>query len=244
MNKTKRSTVILQDWMYDLCLRLPEIIAYAIIFGFSQDGESDFHGGRTYLCRKLCCTKHTVDAVLRTLEDRGLIRRKDAVIIKGKEFNTYVAILPEDAQPVQPTAEEVLIPAPAPAQAVEAKPAPAKFDFRRELLGLGVSAETVDAWLQVRKAKKMVNTKLAFDAVVREVNNADVSAEECIRLAVEKSWGGFRAEWLQNAAQSAYHPAGGSATRPAPEKPRRGGVMASEEINAAAMEAYRNIVNS
>ena len=78
--------------------------------------------------------------------------------------------------------------------------APAKFSFRDSLRGLGVSAATVDAWMQVRKAQHAVNTEIAFQAVERELKKAAAaghSAEDCIRLAVEKSWRGFNASWLE-----------------------------------------------
>ena len=76
----------------------------------------------------------------------------------------------------------------------------AKFSFRDSLRGLGVSAATVDAWMQVRKAQHAVNTEIAFQAVERELKKAAAaghSAEDCIRLAVEKSWRGFNASWLE-----------------------------------------------
>lgn len=71
------------------------------------------------------------------------------------------------------------------------------FDFRKELETLGVSSEVAEAWLQVRKAKRAVNSRIAFDKVAREVAKSGKSADECIRTAVERSWSGFEASWLE-----------------------------------------------
>ena len=77
---------------------------------------------------------------------------------------------------------------------------PARFDFYKALRELGVSQEVADAWMQVRKAKKAVNTEIAFNAIAKEIAKAGKPADTCIRLAVEKSWCGFKAEWLENDA--------------------------------------------
>lgn len=71
------------------------------------------------------------------------------------------------------------------------------FDFRKELETLGVSSEVAEAWLQVRKAKRAVNSRIAYDKVAREVAKSGKSADECIRTAVERSWSGFEAAWLE-----------------------------------------------
>ena len=74
----------------------------------------------------------------------------------------------------------------------------APFDFRRSLLALGVSAEVADAWLQVRKGKRATNTQIAFEATAREIAKAGISADDCIRIAVERSWSGFSADWIKD----------------------------------------------
>ena len=221
--------------MYDLGLRLPEVVAYAVIFGFSMDEESDFHGGRAYLCRKLSATKHTVDRALQTLEERGLIRKASRQI-GGVTFSTYVAVLPEDIDaPAAGAQEPVAVPE---AVSVPVAKKPKKFDFLASLLALGVPSDLADAWLQVRKAKKMVNTAIAFEAFEREVNLAGIPASECVKVCVEKSWGGFRAEWLQNALQSGSRGASGFYPGRGTETPRRGGIMGSEAIVEDAVREY------
>lgn len=79
-----------------------------------------------------------------------------------------------------------------------------KFIFRDELIKLGVNDQIVDDWLIVRKNKKSSNTKIAYDAIVREINKSGFSANDCIKIAVERSWCGFNASWLKNIDLSEY----------------------------------------
>lgn len=93
---------------------------------------------------------------------------------------------------------------------------PAKFNFRKALLDAGVEPEVADAWLQVRKAKKAVNTEIAWKAIEKEIGKTASSANDCIRLSVENSWSGFKAEWCQVAtARTRTTPAPSQASRPA-----------------------------
>lgn len=89
----KTGFVNIQEWMYELgCEDLREIVAYAIIFGFSQDGESKFEGSLQYIMRLLRCSKPTAISTLRTLVDKGLIT-KEQLSIQNVTFNRYAANL-------------------------------------------------------------------------------------------------------------------------------------------------------
>lgn len=71
-----------------------------------------------------------------------------------------------------------------------------RFDFKQALLEIGVSQQTAEDWIQVRKAKKAANTETAFKGVQREISKSGLSPEQCITIAVERSWQGFKAEWI------------------------------------------------
>lgn len=73
-----------------------------------------------------------------------------------------------------------------------------RFDFKSALVQIGVSPAIAEDWLKVRKGKKATNTETAFKSIEREILKSGRSAEECITLAVENSWSGFKAEWLFN----------------------------------------------
>lgn len=76
-----------------------------------------------------------------------------------------------------------------------------RFNFKNELIALGVSEEVADAWMQVRKTKRATNTKIAFDRIAAEISKSGKTADECVRIAVERSWQGFQAEWVVRDAQ-------------------------------------------
>lgn len=77
-----------------------------------------------------------------------------------------------------------------------------RYDFKKALLEIGVSEQTAKDWMEVRKERKAANTETAFQGIEREILKSGRSAEECIRVAVENSWRGFKAEWLFNQQQS------------------------------------------
>lgn len=70
------------------------------------------------------------------------------------------------------------------------------FDFLKSLKALGVSDQLARDWMAVRKTKRATNTKTAFDRIKAEFDKSGHPAEDCVRLAVENSWSGFKAEWM------------------------------------------------
>ena len=71
-----------------------------------------------------------------------------------------------------------------------------RYDFKKALMEIGVSEQTASDWMEVRKERKAANTETAFKGIEREILRSGMSAEDCIRLAVENSWRGFKAEWV------------------------------------------------
>lgn len=84
--------VVVQSFMVnDLHLKGNELIAYAVIYGFSQDGESWFTGSRSYIAEWCGASKNTVSRALSKLVDKGLIERRDNDI-NGMTFVDYRAV--------------------------------------------------------------------------------------------------------------------------------------------------------
>ena len=71
-----------------------ELNAYALIYGFSQDGVSTFNGSIEYIREWLGCSRQTVFNVLKRLSDLGLLH-KENVDFNGTTFCRYTAIRPE-----------------------------------------------------------------------------------------------------------------------------------------------------
>ena len=83
-----RGYTLIQDWMLDLPLSLVETTIYAVVYGFSQDGESAFNGSLSYMARKCKSSKDTARRALRKLQELGYIERI-VIPVNGVEFNTY-----------------------------------------------------------------------------------------------------------------------------------------------------------
>lgn len=87
------SYTAIQDWMLDLGLDIYETVAYAVIFGFSQDGESTFKGSLAYLGRKMMCSRSTVIRSLKEMTERGFLQKIE-ITRNGVKFCEYRAIVP------------------------------------------------------------------------------------------------------------------------------------------------------
>lgn len=74
----------------DLQLKGLELMTYAIIYGFSQDNDSEFAGSLSYLMAWTGATKPTAIKVLKSLVDKDLIEKK-TYTINGVTFNKYKA---------------------------------------------------------------------------------------------------------------------------------------------------------
>ena len=73
-----------------------------------------------------------------------------------------------------------------------------KFNFKNELLALGVDKEILSDWLTVRKNKKASNTKTALKGLITEITKSGLMVNDAIEYAAKKSWAGFKAEWYFN----------------------------------------------
>lgn len=80
-----RPFVLIQDWMFDLGLNPSEVIAVAVIYGFTQDGKHTCHASLPYFQRRCCVNKRNAIRVLSKLEKMGLL----TVGRKAGEQNEY-----------------------------------------------------------------------------------------------------------------------------------------------------------
>lgn len=85
----------IQGWMINrLGIKGITLSVYAIIYGFSQDGESEFTGSLQYLCDFTGGTsKPTIIKALKELVEKGYIIRREEYT-NGVQFNRYKANLP------------------------------------------------------------------------------------------------------------------------------------------------------
>lgn len=210
----EKTYTVIPDFLLDYDLSLVETVALSVIYGFCQDGKSDFHGSYTFLARKTKLTRRGIMKVISRLESRGLITKKTEEYGGVKSCSMRTNIGSEHSSPVVNTVHRggerrslggsehgspnnIII-----ENIREKKDKPISFSFLNSLMALGVSEETARDWMQVRKEQHAVNTKTAFDRIKREIDKSGKSAEECIRTAVEKSWRGFEASWMPKAPKN------------------------------------------
>jgi len=75
---TKLGYIVILPWMReDLDLKGNELLVYALIHGFSQEAQGCFFGSLNYICRACGCTIPTTIEVLKRLQNRGLIHKRE-----------------------------------------------------------------------------------------------------------------------------------------------------------------------
>ena len=62
----------------------------------------------------------------------------------------------------------------------------------------GVSVQTAEDYLTIRKAKRLPLTKTALLQIQAEANKAGLTVEQALVYAIGNGWASFRAGWLQN----------------------------------------------
>lgn len=191
--------IAIQGWMRtQLNLKGNELLIYALIYGFSQDGESRFKGSRKYIADWCGCSMNTVDRTLNSLVSKGLIAKYPHIDDNGSRLVDYAAILTTmPSTPVQaPVQAPTLTQAPATAQGPwadstgttteqsqptitnpEPEPQPKKTRKTKSFDDI-IDAYTNDpqtkdllgAWLQNRKAKRAAMTDRAIQGCIGKLD--------------------------------------------------------------------------
>lgn len=213
----KDNYIVIQGWMRELGIGGNDLLAYALVFGFSQDRKSRFSGGLDYVMSWLGCNRKTACSVMARLTERGLLK-KETVYDGALKYCEYKAVVPSsidhskiyygdgknyygDDSKNYHGAMVKITPNNKDTKIKEDKrdstytPLP-PFDLYKALLAEGVNAATAHDWLQVRKTKRLANTETGWKETLAEIRKTGYSAEYCIRTAVAQGWGGFRADWL------------------------------------------------
>lgn len=89
--------IAIQGWMRTkLELKGYELLVYALIYGFSQDGNSKFSGTRRYIAEWCGCSMRTVDNTLTSLLSKKLIVKHEKYVNMIRVCD-YTAVPPEIA---------------------------------------------------------------------------------------------------------------------------------------------------
>lgn len=193
--------IAIQGWMRTkLNLKGNELLIYALIYGFSQDGNSSFKGSRKYIADWCGCSLDTVDRSLGSLINKGLISKYPHTDDRGNRLVDYAAILTAPAATTTPPATKAATQTTAAAQAhaqdpwsdatnanteqfqppvaePEPQPQPKKTrkakSFDAIIDAYTSDPETKDllgAWLQNRKAKHSAMTDRAIQGNIKKLD--------------------------------------------------------------------------
>lgn len=210
--------VTIQGWMRtQLNLKGNELLIYALVYGFSQDGESRFKGGRKYIADWCGCSLDTVDRSLGSLINKGLLVKYPHTDAYGNRLVDYVAIqststaTPAPAATQAPTATHdpwASTPNATPKQSQtlsaepEPKPQPKKTRKSNSFNDI-IAAYTSDpttkdllgAWLQNRKAKRAAMTDRAIQGNLNKLAKcaqaSNMSVNDYLDEVVCRGWSGF-----------------------------------------------------
>ena len=198
--------IVVTEEMRALGLSGNDLMVFALINGFSQDGQGCFYGSLNYICETCGISRRTAIYILNDLVERGFLLKEETIQNGVKrvlyQVNRGSAEIAPVVQKLHRGSAEI-----APNNIIDINISPTeikykekdvRFDFKKSLLEIGVSPQVAEDWLKVRKAKKAANTETAFKRIQHEIQLSGLSADECITIAVERSWQGFKAEWLSN----------------------------------------------
>lgn len=257
-----RGNTVIPDWMLDLGLDIYETVILATIYGFSQDHASAFTGSWAYLQRKACCSRAKVMRTLARLvelgyitkqdiyttdgvknchyrfvgggicETRGVVSERDGGGICETPNNKYIYSPSENYTYIENPIQDIDNSQPRTHTRTRTREKASGFDFRKALLEIGVTAKVADDWLAVRKTKRATNTESAFRSIAAQIEKAGRPADDCIRIAAENSWSGFRASWLQDDPDRPLAPARPQAA------PRESIIQHYNRVNQELRERY------
>lgn len=92
---------VVQSWMIShLSLKGNELLVYAVIYNYSQEGQGCYYGSMSFLADSLGITRQTAMAALKSLAERRLVERREetrgAVQIISYEAKCPADLLPEE----------------------------------------------------------------------------------------------------------------------------------------------------
>jgi len=94
--------ICIQEFMVrDLGLKGNELIVYALLYGFTQDGEQYFSGSLNYIANWINASKSTAQSVIKSLLGKGCLVKRDN-FVNNVKFCEYRTAIPEDAGDEKP----------------------------------------------------------------------------------------------------------------------------------------------
>lgn len=209
--------------MRDLGLKGNELLIYAVIAGYSANGQGCYYGGIGYLSELCDIDPRTVIRLLKKLQERGLIDKEEVRargvhrvsfwVNRGFENVTSNEVLEvtkdtnrsDIFSPTPIKRENININIPPVVDKSTTPPkgvSQPKFTQVEELfLAAGADEDNLRDWKKARKGAPL--TEAVFKGMEREARKAGITLAEAVRICAENSWRGFRAEYLERKGSKA-----------------------------------------
>ena len=208
--------------MRELGLVGNELLAYAIMYGYSANGQGCYYGGVAYLAEMLNTSPRTVIRLLKSLEEKGLIV-KDEVRARGLHLVSYYVQdleVTNDAIEVTKCANrgdnrgdkscnapilnikdnKYIYPPIYPNGYNPPKGESAsKSSILQKFIDLGCDPATLNDWKAARKGAPI--TESVLQGMLREAKKAGITLADAVRICAEHSWRGFRADYLHSSSK-------------------------------------------
>lgn len=197
--------VTIQGWMRTkLNLKGNELLAYAVIYGFSQLAGTKFTGSRKYLAEWCGCSMATIDRTLVSLVDKGLISKTSHITEYGCRAVEYAATRPDsiseqsDTEPRTTDADTPHTPADDPEPTPQPRKTRKTKSFDSIIDNYTSDPQTKDllgAWLQNRKAKRAAMTDRAIqgciDKLDRCAQESRMNVNDYLNEVICRGWSAF-----------------------------------------------------
>ena len=172
-----------------------ELILYAIIFGFSQDGKSQYRGSLSYIENALRISRNTAIRTLKKLLDKGLIT---------KEFNSKGNLYRITSAKVELVEEDEVVPKLHQSSAKVALVSSAKVEHNNNnyINKDNNNTYSVDFELFWKEYPKKVNKKKAFEFWKKLKPDLEFSAK-IIRSVIQRK---NETDWTKEGSRFVVHP--------------------------------------
>lgn len=175
--------VVVQGWMCnELNLSGNELLVFALIYGFSQDGESEFSGSRTYISETFNISKPTVDKALKALIKKELIV-KETTYFNKVQINKYRVSL-QGVKNFYRGSKEIL-------QGGSKESLHNNNTNIKKYSNNNRLDEVIKDFIDHRKKMRKPMTDKAIDLFIKRLNGLSTSEDkqiELINTAIERGW--------------------------------------------------------
>ena len=209
MDNNKNTYIVLEPrWMTgELGLTGNRLLVYALVHGFSREGLGEFYGSAQFIADLLGITKRQTLTILNDLTKDGLLVKIESVRdgVRYCIYRTRAGVVKNfhrGGEKISPGGGEKISPNKKTScfdkssQDVEinkeifprdARAVGGSFDFAQALRDAGCDEVAIGDFLAARKARRLLNTRSAFEGLVTEAEAVGKTLPEVVRLCAPTS---------------------------------------------------------